>query len=357
MKKMRTEKAPGEVISDDDYKQLKKELTARRNALKNNPSLRLKYFGDKASLSLNPNKREPLMFDDIQFLLMTALLGNNSPFKPARWCTFEKVGKLSHTVVLVVEGITSYCFSSNESAFIKTKGIFTDQLEVVMPKYGKNGIVEELSAVPLTQSFKEKLIQKYGSLEVAINQNKDHHLIAQSVFPIEGESECSREIFEDETFARTRLLLSPLQMMIEGYPMPLEGEFAERYRTYRFSRDSYKPVHTKSPMYGLDCEMCLTSKNENELARVSIVDEEYNSVYETLVRPTNKITDYLTPWSGITKEMMENVTKTLKDVQEDVRSILPPDAILVAQLRFDSHENDASLRDRHQRDFQYDRRS
>lgn len=113
--------------------------------------------------------------------------------------------------------------------------------------------------------------------------------------------------------------------------MPLSGEFRERFESFRMSKESYKPVTSKSPMFGLDCEMCRTVKAENELARVSIVDENYKSVYETLVRPTNKIVDYLTPWSGITKEMMENVVKTLEEVQEDVKNLLPPDAILVGQ--------------------------
>lgn len=273
------------------------------------------------------------MLDDIQYLLMSALLGSSSPFKPDRWCVLEKANKVSHTVILVIEGLTAYSFMSNENLFVETKAIFEHQLEIVLPKYQKNRIVEELSCVPLTQSHKEKLIKEYGSLEAAMNLNKEHHLIAKSVFPIDGEitDEDSAELQEGETFPRTRLLLSPLQMMIEGYPMPLKGEFEERFRDFRYSRDSYKPVTSKSPMFGLDCEMCRTEKAQNELARVSIVDENYQSVYETLVRPSSKIIDYLTPWSGITKDMMENVTMTLEEVQKDVCNLLPADAILVGQ--------------------------
>lgn len=308
-------------------------MVERKNALKNVPKFRLKFFGEKASLLMNSTKRQPLMLDDVQHLLMHALLGSSSPYKADRWCVLEKHNKITHTVILVIEGLTSYDFTSNESLFIKTKGIFEHQLEVVLPRYQKNKIVEELSCVPLTQSHKEQLISKYGSLEAAINLNKDHHLIAKSVFPIDGDNSDgdSVELVEGDVFPRTRLLLSPLQMMIEGYPMPVKGEFEERYKDYQFSRDSYKPVTSKSPMYGVDCEMCRTVRAENELARVSIVDENYQSIYETLVRPDNKIVDYLTPWSGITKEMMENVTKTLKEVQEDVRRLLPPDVILVGQ--------------------------
>lgn len=333
MKKLKQIEAPAEVITDEQYKSIKKELAAKKNALRNAPNFRLKSFGDKALLSTHPKQRQPLMLDDIQYLLMNALLGGNSPFKPGRWAVFEKANKVSHTVILCIEGLSAYNFSANESRFEKTKKIFAEQMEVVLPKCTKNRIIEELCFIPLTQAHKEKLIKQYGSLEAAVHLNKEHHLITKSVFPIDEEvnDDESDELPPDESFPRTRLLLSPLQMMIEGYPMPLNGEFAERYRDFRYTRESYKPVTKKSPMFGLDCEMCKTVKAENELARVSIVDENYESVYETLVRPTNRIVDYLTAWSGITKEMMQDVTKTLQEVQEEVKNVLPPDAILVGQ--------------------------
>lgn len=304
-------------MTDDQYKILKQELALRKNELLNVPKFRLKFFGEKASLSTDVKKRQPLMFEDIQYLLMSALLGSSSPFKPDRWCVLEKPNRITHTVILVIEGLTSYNFMANETLFNKTKGIFEHQLEVILPEYRKNKLIEELSHVPLTQSHKELLIKKYGSLEAAIKLTNDpNKMFAKSYFPIDIETDSEElELRDGESFPRTRLLLSPLQMMIEGYPMPIKGEFEERFKDYHFTRNHYKPVTSKSPMFGLDCEMCRTVKAENELARVSIVDENYKSIYETLVRPENRITNYLTPWSGITKEMMENVTKTLKEVK------------------------------------------
>lgn len=50
-----------------------------------------------------------------------------------------------------------------------------------------------------------------------------------------------------------------------------------------------------------------------------------------MVKPTNKITNYLTQYSGITASKLSGVTTTLEDVQEEIIKLLSPDAILVGQ--------------------------
>lgn len=111
-----------------------------------------------------------------------------------------------------------------------------------------------------------------------------------------------------------------------------------KYTGYVLSKDVYQPVTHYSPMLGIDCEMCRTTCGDLELTRVSVVDENNEVFYEQLVKPDNKIVDYLTQFSGITAKMMKNVTKRLQDVQEDLRRILPPNAILVGQsLSNDMH--------------------
>lgn len=183
----------------------------------------------------------------------------------------------------------------------------------------------------------QKLINEHGSLESAVELNKDPTLFVKAIFPIEKPApptqtaEQATGLHPDDKFPRTKLLLSALQMVDEGYPIPLQGELHARFKSYVFTKKSYAPVSDRSPMFGVDCEMCRTVTGANELTRISIVDEKYETVYETLVRPINKITDYLTQYSGITADIMESVTKKLPDVQREVSELLPPDAILVGQ--------------------------
>lgn len=49
------------------------------------------------------------------------------------------------------------------------------------------------------------------------------------------------------------------------------------------------------------------------------------------MKPTNKITNYLTVYSGITASKLKNVKTTLTDVQDDIIKLLSPDSILIGQ--------------------------
>ncbi|OEH80009.1 exonuclease domain-containing protein [Cyclospora cayetanensis] len=88
-------------------------------------------------------------------------------------------------------------------------------------------------------------------------------------------------------------------------------------------------------LYGVDCEMVETALGK-QLGRVCIVDCNCKVVVDLLVKPSITVLDYLTRYSGLTKEMLDAATLTLSDVHAHLRQVLPPGAILVGHsLEYD----------------------
>nr|CAH7727459.1 unnamed protein product [Callosobruchus chinensis] len=101
---------------------------------------------------------------------------------------------------------------------------------------------------------------------------------------------------------------------LEGFQTTLESESEEDRRSYA--------------VYALDCEMCYTTKGL-ELTRVTIVDVECKTVYESLVKPLNPIIDYNTRFSGITKDQMDRTSTSLLQIQANILHLCNSSTILV----------------------------
>ncbi|XP_049874071.1 RNA exonuclease 5 [Pectinophora gossypiella] len=294
------------------------------------PKFRLKTAGEHASLITPPEERVPLMLTDVQHLLLHSLLGNLNLSQPPRWYVLDKCAKISQTTCLILEGVSIQQWHRHESKLPNIKKIFKDFVEILTPSVYNGSLVQELALVPLSEVEKEGIIQKYGSINLALEARKDLMIMMKAVFPIKDDVLEDMDLLTDDKFPRTQLILSAWQLIEENYPVPLKGKLKGVYSDYVMTKDEYMPVTAKSPMYGLDCEMCITNAG-SELTRVSIVNEKHETVYESLVKPYNEITDYLTRFSGITKILLNDVTKRLEDVQNEIRELLPADAILVGQ--------------------------
>lgn len=301
-------------------------------------SIRLKNSGENAALTVPTDNRVPLLLTDVQYLLLHSLLGNINLIQPPRWYVIDKCNNVSQTTCIILEGLSIKHWEKYRETMLKTKKIFNLVVEIVTPSVYNGSLVRELALVPLSESEKETIIQQYGSMNLALEVRKDLMIMMRAIFPVRnGVSENFENISLEEKFSRTQLILSAWQLIEENYPVPLNGKLRKLYADYVMSKDEYSPVTATSPMFGLDCEMCITRVG-SELTRISVVNEKHEVVYESLVKPYNSITDYVTRYSGITKSILENVTKRLEDVQTELRELLPPDAILVGQsLNTDLH--------------------
>ncbi|KAG4077786.1 hypothetical protein HA402_011215 [Bradysia odoriphaga] len=87
-------------------------------------------------------------------------------------------------------------------------------------------------------------------------------------------------------------------------------------------------VPTQADIFALDCEMCYTVAG-SEIIRITVVDIDGKVVYDTYVKPTHRVINYNTAYSGMDAKSLENVTCTLSDVQAKLCSMFHSKTILI----------------------------
>jgi DNA polymerase III epsilon subunit-like protein len=85
----------------------------------------------------------------------------------------------------------------------------------------------------------------------------------------------------------------------------------------------------------IDCEMCETIAGV-EVTRVTVINHENNVILDVLVKPDSPIVNYRTAYSGITSEMLKNVSIRLLQVQVLLLRLIVKNTIMIGH----SLEND-----------------
>ncbi|XP_026214844.1 LOW QUALITY PROTEIN: RNA exonuclease 5 [Anabas testudineus] len=249
--------------------------------------------------------QQPITLKELTELLHYAALGKAGGIKQPSWCRLHHQRKVKGVNVVIVEGLTQSDFYEHYLTMRHLRSNYTTRVTFTP---SSNNVVSEIFSSEVAKSDGPTLSQINKGNNKLDNALRSHPVIMK---------------FGTQRKGLTAYVLTQQEMIKRHYPVKGMTGFEGFVST-----DSVDHVTDSSPLYGLDCEMCLTEKGY-ELARVSLVDSDGNCVLDELVKPPNRILNYLTKFSGITAEMLQPITTTLRDVQAKLRALLPWDAVLV----------------------------
>lgn len=363
-------------LSDEMFAEYKKMMRERQKASMQRPKVFLTLDelarDDPVQTLLGEVKVPPPLFmADVQHLLLYAMQGIQASIKP-RWCRLLRVGKVSKVVAVVLDSVSSDEFKKFPESLPTLEQAFDLHVEMVSPLLYGSSVREDIMNVPLSiTQLKKKDLLGHQNVKVKSETTKPkpqldrqiwaaaktlRTLVESPLRPLDHISEGLKRkreeedvtankkmkvvekvdygsivsTYESDRYDRRWLMLNSAQMISEGIPTPVHAN-SSRYKDYMFSKEKYGEVTERSPLYAVDCEMIQTKASKMDLARVSIVDENLQVVLDTYVKPWSPVTNYVTPFSGITKEILDPVTVRLEDVQNIIQTYLPPDAILCGQ--------------------------
>ncbi|NXU88828.1 REXO5 exonuclease, partial [Xiphorhynchus elegans] len=245
--------------------------------------------------------------DQLYELLKYAALGKCHNAAHGSWCRIYHQSHLAGVVVVVLHGVSQVHFYRFYLQFKHLRKVFrhrftfTPSANFLTSLYGEGPDLRPQNTAPGLTSTSSECVTKSSDLQ------------------------CDPIIrrYGEQKRGLTSYTLTLEEQKKNNYP--IKG--SPGCKDY-ISTECDQQRTDSSPLFGLDCEMCLTAKG-NEVTRVSLVDAQGQCLLNELVKPDSPVMNYHTRFSGITKKMLLPVKTRLSDVQTRLKKMLPHDAVLV----------------------------
>ncbi|PRT53059.1 hypothetical protein B9G98_00679 [Wickerhamiella sorbophila] len=260
-----------------------------------------KKYTKKPMFSVEPeNVKKAVSVGDLRDLVFWVLSDQHGPPAP-QWLIVQNRSAIKRMISIMIPGLERP-YGENELNDFKPRAFKIDGLPIldyfrhVWPtkapgsKNRLDSAISEFTRIPLTPAEKKELEKKRQKTGLKATY---------------------------ET-----LLMTPEQL--KEYPVAKDDSWIELDELDRDPK-----------IFALDCEMVEVGL-KSELARISIIGQDEQVVYESFVKPAGTITNYVTAYSGITPEILKDVTTTLEHVQQWLKENLSrSDTLLGHSLDFD----------------------
>lgn len=346
-------KTPQVQVSERPVKKAKKIPKAQSQ---NYPSI---------TFSADSRLQSQIKISDLQNLALYILADGSGP----QWISVRHRPQIRKVVVLMVPGLEKEMFQLEEHRKKEepTKNQYFDTRNVSPDEYYPVKLVAEKMPAEVAQ-FAEMFehlwpVKTPGDDKYSKMHSPLHAMLSAPITKSEDKAQSGPKNAKNAAHKknRTRIteyLTSPEDLLENDYTLhpaiysePKDKAYLEesRQKSSTTTEDGWVDTNVSSwdegfppeneieagsltagrDILAMDCEMCMTGQAEFSLTRISLVSWDGSVVMDELVKPDKPIIDYVTRFSGITPEMLEPVTTTLKDIQKKLLELLTPRTILI----------------------------
>ena len=373
------ENVSGDRDNDEGWTVVKTKQLKSRDGERKDGSDRKSNYPD---LRIHQNYQSDVKLKDLRDLALYLLADEVAP----RWTAISNSNQITKVVVVMVPGLDEKLLRQVEKALINdpvpeskptndVQALGKADANVNADQPADGGTSEtETPRRPLSWLFDHVIkVKGPGDAKMSkVHSPLQALLLAQEVDktnPSRSGHSAERTPISDFIHSADELREAEFPIHPAAFTVQLDAELeaTRRARTGQSEADSWvdSQVASSQPAFGsnsedfisqglsiysIDCEMVQTSDEKNSLARVSVIKYPSGTVVmDKYVKPDLPITNYFTQFSGITPEILANVTTTLKDIQGELLKLFTPSAVLLghSRLRPKRLEDDTPFLDRY----------